>query len=121
MDFINENNLLRNTQHGFVSKRSCLTNLLIFLNFSGKMLDSAKAVDVLYLDFQKAFDKVPHNLLIVKLQSYGFNSSIIEWIKNWLSNRVQRVIIGSNRSACRLSKVEFHRDLSWAPCCLFFM
>ena len=52
--------LIKDSQHGFMKKKSCLTNLLEFLNFTCKHIDSGKAVDVVYLDFQKAFDKVPH-------------------------------------------------------------
>ena len=50
-------------------------------------------VDVMYLDFQKAFDKVPHQRLILKLKSHGMGNSIINWIEQWLTDRRQRVVV----------------------------
>ena len=50
------------------------------------------SVDVIYLDFQKAFDKVPHQRLILNLKSHGMGSSIINWIEQWLTDRRQRVV-----------------------------
>ena len=57
------------------------------------MLDNGNAVDILYLDFAKAFDKVPHQRLIKKLLAYGIGGKVAHWIENWLSNRRQRVYI----------------------------
>ena len=54
-------------------------------------LESGGRIDVVYTDFEKAFDKVPHRRLLSKLKSYKIHTSIIEWIKNFLSNRKQRV------------------------------
>ena len=68
---LEENCLLKNTQHGFRNKRSCLTNLLDFSYDILNQYDESKAVDIIYLDFQKAFDKVPHKRLLVKLKSHG--------------------------------------------------
>ncbi len=51
------------------------------------------STDIAYLDFAKAFDKVPHLRLMNKLKSYGVSGKIQEWIKQWLSNRKQRVVI----------------------------
>ena len=56
---LNENKLIRDSQHGFMSGRSCLTNLLEYLEALTKWVDSGESVDVVYLDFAKAFDKVP--------------------------------------------------------------
>ena len=66
--FLNENHLIRSSQHGFTSGRSCLTNLLDFMEVITKELDSGNCVDVVYLDFAKAFDKVPHKRLLSKLE-----------------------------------------------------
>ena len=62
------NHEIRGSQHGFSSKRSCLTNLLIFMEEVAEQLDNGEAIDVLYLDFQKAFDKVPYVRLLAKLK-----------------------------------------------------
>jgi len=61
-----DNNIINNSQHGFRSKRSCLTNLLDFFHYIFDMYDESRSVDVLYLDFQKGFHKVPHKRLLNK-------------------------------------------------------
>jgi len=61
---LESNNLIMNSHHGFRQKRSCLTNLLEFMEKVAEYMDSGEPVDVIYLDFQKAFDKVPHSRLI---------------------------------------------------------
>ena len=52
--------LIKESQHGFVRKKSCLTNLLVFMEEVTNYIDPGYPVHVIYLDFQKAFDKVPH-------------------------------------------------------------
>ena len=56
-------------------------------------MDEGSPVDVIYLDFQKAFDKVPHQRLILKIKSHGMGNSIINWIGQWLNDRRQRVVV----------------------------
>ena len=56
-------------------------------------MDEGSSVDIIYLDFQKAFDKVPHQRLILKLKSHGMGNSIINWIEQWLTDRRQRVVV----------------------------
>ena len=70
---LTEHELLRNSQHGLTGGRSCLTNLLEFFEEVTKELDEGNDVDLIYLDFCKAFDKVPHCRLIKKLESRGIN------------------------------------------------
>ena len=89
-----EHKLLKNSQHGFTSGRSCLTNLLDFFESVTKELDKGNEVDLVYLDFCKAFDKVPHCRLIKKLHAHGIQGQALEWIKSWLTNRRQRVSVG---------------------------
>jgi hypothetical protein len=93
VDYLHKNNLIRDTQHGFVKKRSCLTNLLEFLEFVSSYIDRGFPVDVIYLDFQKAFDKVPHRRLMLKINSLGISGSIFKWIENWLQDREQKVVM----------------------------
>ena len=78
--------------------KSCLTNLLEYVNFVTEQLDSGKAVDVVYLDFSKAFNKVSHRKLISKLSSLGLGGNLLNWIKNWLIHRKQRVILNGFKS-----------------------
>ena len=65
--FLEANNIFSDSQHGFRNKKSCLTNLLEFVNYVSNKIDEGKPVDIAYLDFQKAFDKVPHERLLAKL------------------------------------------------------
>ena len=81
---LEENDILRSTQHGFISGRSCLTNLLEYLEFVTSKIDNKEPVDVIYLDFSKAFDKVPHHRLVLKLKNAGFGVSICNWVEDWL-------------------------------------
>ncbi|XP_051876029.1 RNA-directed DNA polymerase from mobile element jockey isoform X1 [Pristis pectinata] len=86
------------SQHGFVKGRSCLTNLLEFFEEITGKVDKGEAVDVVYLDFQKAFDKVPHKRLINKMRGHGITGRITEWVEHWLVDRKQRVEIKGSRS-----------------------
>ena len=58
--------------------------------------DKSRAVDILYLDFRKAFDKVPHKRLMAKVRSLGIIDKVGDWIEDWLSDRKQRVINGTS-------------------------
>ena len=91
--FLNENSLIKDSQHGFMSGRSCLTNLLDFMEEITRELDRGNCMDVVYLDFAKAFDKVPHRRLLSKLEAHGIKGNVLEWIDSWLSDRRQRVCV----------------------------
>ena len=90
--------LINDSQHGFTTKRSCLTNLLSFLEVVSDYIDQGLPVDVIYLDFQKAFDKVPHGRLLSKVRAHGINDKVAGWLESWLSNRKQRVVLNGNKS-----------------------
>ena len=98
VSYLESNKLILDSQHGFRNKKSCLTNLLEFTQFVGNKIDAGEPVDVIYLDFQKAFDKVPHERLLLKLGSLGVRGNLLKWIRNWLSNRYQRVVINGEQS-----------------------
>ncbi|CAM5109435.1 unnamed protein product [Eretmochelys imbricata] len=85
-------------QHGFTKGRSCQTNLISFFEI---FLDKGNAVDLIYLDFSKAFDTVLHGELLVKLDKMGINMKIERWIRNWLKARLQRVLLNSELSGWR--------------------
>jgi len=86
-------NLLKGMQHGFVRNKSCFTNLLVFMEEVTHYIDCGYPVDIIYFDFQKAFDKVPHRRLLTKLDAHGIVGNILMWIENWLSNKKQQVIL----------------------------
>jgi len=81
-------------QHGFVQGRSCLTNLLEVLEHWTSSMDGGYGVDVIYLYYRKAFDTVPHRRLLTKLKMIGITGELLEWIKDFLHNRLMRVING---------------------------
>ena len=81
-----DNQMIRPSQHGFMKGRSCLTNLISY-NTVTCLLDEGKAVDVVYLDFSKAFDTVSHSILLAKLATRGLEGHTLCWIKNWLDGR----------------------------------
>ena len=91
VEHLTRNKIINDTQHGFMKGKSCLTNLLDFLEAVYEKLDRGKAVDIIYLDFAKAFDKVPHMRLAAKLEACGIGGNVLRWNKNWLFNRRQKV------------------------------
>lgn len=71
---------------------------MTFLDEVINWVDNGSPVDVIYLDFKKAFDKVPHNRLMLKVKGCGITGDIANWVKTWLENRKQRVVIGDSFS-----------------------
>ena len=98
MKYLNENNLLFEKQHGFRSKLSCETQLIEFSADVLKVLQANQQCDSIVMDFSKAFDKVSHNRLIYKLHENGIDKTTINWIKSFLSDRSQKVIIDGDES-----------------------
>ena len=98
VNHLESNNLTRQEQHGFVSGRSCVTQLLDCLDSWTQILDSGGSVDCVYMDFMKAFDSVPHQRLIAKTGAHGITGNVLGWIKDFLSNRTQRVVINGVQS-----------------------
>ena len=96
---LDENKFLSECQHGFVTGRSCVTNLLWVLRDWTSSLDKSAPVDAIYLhDFAKAFDSVPHERLLRKLESYGVSGLVKDWVKDFLSSRQQRVKVNGTLS-----------------------
>ena len=104
MSHLSINGLIKDSQHGFLQGKSCTTNLIVFMDKLTKIIDSGKAADVFYLDFAKAFDKVPHSKLLMKMRRKGINGKVYRWIEAWLADRTQTVKVGDAES--RPSKVK---------------
>ena len=91
VEFLRENNLLPENQHGFLSGRSTLSQLLNHIEEAIRAYEEGMATDTIYLDFAKAFDKVDHNILCHKLRNLGITGKVGIWIKEFLTGRVQQV------------------------------
>jgi hypothetical protein len=98
VNHLERHGLIRKTQHGFMRGRSCTTNLLSFFENITAALDSGDVADIVYLDFAKAFDTVPHERLKKKLKAHGLSGSLFKWIAAWLSERKQRVVLNGKES-----------------------
>ena len=98
VDHLETNRLLVDSQHGFRDGRSCLTSLLEFYHKMFEAYDRSGRVDVIYLDFQKAFDKVPHRRLMAKVRALGIGGRVSRWVEAWLSERKQRVVVNGASS-----------------------
>uniref|UniRef100_A0A803YAB9 Reverse transcriptase domain-containing protein n=1 Tax=Meleagris gallopavo TaxID=9103 RepID=A0A803YAB9_MELGA len=101
MDQLKVNQGIRPSQHGFMNGRSCLTNLISFYDKVTCLVDEGQAVDVVYLDFSKAFDTVNHNILMEKLIAHGLNGCMLLWVKHWLDGRAQRIVVNGVGSSWR--------------------
>ena len=116
------NKLFAEEQYGFVPGQSCATQLLSVLEDWSKALQDGNPIDAIYLDFSKAFDKVPHKRLLTKLESYGIRGEVLGWIANFLDCIGNR---GCRLMECYLTwpllEVEYLRDQCWDQHCLLYL
>ena len=94
-----KNNLFSNDQHGFVPGRDCITQLLVCMEIWTKMIEDGVCFDVIYTDFSKAFDSVPHERLFLKMESLGIQGDILKWVKSFLRGRTQCVNVDGAHSS----------------------
>ena len=98
LQYLSDNNVINHYQHGFVSKKSCFTNLLETFEDWTLAIDEGFGIDVIYLDYSKAFDSVPHFRLIEKLRGYGLSGILLSWLADFLWRRYQRVVLNGVNS-----------------------
>ena len=103
MSHFSENKILTSVQHGFRSKHSCESQLLITTDEFIQNFEAKTQTDVVVLDFSKAFDVLPHQRLLHKLDHYGIRGTTLNWIQNFLTNRTQKVVVdGSSSESARV-------------------
>ena len=93
--------LLTTAQHGFVPRKACVTNLLETIDYLTNSMNEKIPSDVIFLDYEKAFDRVSHGLLLVKLRACGIAELLVRWIDSFLHGRKQRVVMGEEVSEWR--------------------
>ena len=120
MAHLDKYNLLSDFQHAFRKGHSCETQLTTVINHWAKLLDNRGQVDTFILDFEKAFDTPPHELLKSKLLSYGIGGKTLKWIDSCLCFRQQRVVVNGVKSNWALVLSSVPRALFLVPCCSLF-
>lgn len=90
--------LIISNQYGFMKQRSTQTNLLSFSQYVNSALECGGQVDCIYTDFSKAYDRLNHNILISKLSALGISGYLLEWLRNFHSNRKQIIKVGNTSS-----------------------
>ena len=93
---MSNNNLFAEEQYGFVPKWNCATQLLVSLEVWNDIMEESGCVDIIYTDFSKAFDSVPHEGLLRKVESYGIKGNVLK--ESFLPIRRQRVKVGGSVS-----------------------
>ena len=88
-----EGDYICDAQHGFDPGKSSMAQLLVTLEMWTDWLDRGEPLDVIYLDFKKAFDNVRHTHLLQKLRAYGVGGNLLNWIQHFLVGRKQRVTV----------------------------
>ena len=100
MKHLDKFDIITDKQHGFKCRRSCETQLIATIEgIASKLRTGKDQVDIILLDFAKAFDKVPHIRLLHKLDYYGIRGGTLSWIKEFLSGRSQQVVLEGQKSS----------------------
>ena len=98
MSHIDHHNILTDAQHGFRKQRSCESQLILTVRSLAQSIEEKSQLDVILLDFSKAFDRVPHARLLLKAAHYGVTGHTLSWIKQFLTGRHKQVVLNNECS-----------------------
>ena len=99
MNHLDQFNILYDKQHGFKKRLLCETELTGLINDLAQIVDPRTHADLIAMDFSKAFDTMPHNCLLLKLQNASIRKNILAWIESFLTKHLQRVVLDGTFSA----------------------
>ncbi len=98
MIYCEKHHILVDYQHGFRTKQSCESQLMVTLEGIARARDKGYSIDNLMIDFRKVFNIVPHDRLMMQIRQYGIGRDIGNWTEAWLTNRTQQVVLGGEKS-----------------------
>ena len=98
MKHLEAHGILSDQQYGFRKRRSCESQLILTLQDLAAGMDEGQQIDAILLDFSKAFDKVPHERLAIKLRHYRIRDNLLQWIQRFLQARSQQVLVEGQSS-----------------------
>ena len=119
MKHLNDHNILIDCQHGFRAKRSTEMQLILTLHDMAKAIQSS-SIHAVVLDFAKDFDKVPHKRLLRKLQHYGIQGLLLNWLESFITQRFQSVVCEGQTSRPSCSPISANLGLNFNPGFFFF-
>ncbi|GAB0185570.1 mitochondrial enolase superfamily member 1 [Grus japonensis] len=107
--------MIGDSQHDFTKGKLCLINLVAFYDWVTVLVDKGRATDVIYLDLCKAFDTVPHDILVSKFERHGFDGWTPQWIRNWLDGigigpALFNIFVGDMDSGIKCTLSKFAND-----------
>ena len=113
LNYLYLHGLISKFQHGFLHKHSRCTNLLESVYDWSVALNNKLTIDIIYVDFQKAFDSVSHSKLLIKLEGYGIHADLLAWLKAFLSKRTQVVNVEGSFLILYVLRVVCLRAVFW--------
>ena len=120
-EYFQSNFLISLWQSGFIPGHSTVTHLVEMYHHLCEAVSAGKEVRIVFCDISRAFDRVWHEGLLFKLEKCGISNKLLAWLKNYLQDRYQRVVINGQMSTWSQIMAGSHRDLCWDLCCSSYL